>query len=310
MTTPDNITELLSQGMRSAAEVAQAKTGRAVTLVAGADPNSTALLRFDVQFVGGATLSWYVSNEDATGFSDILIGGGGDRNAVLTEMHLDALSGVFSDMLEASVVGISSGLTAPLEAGGVDMGMETGLPPLAEGGGHASYALDIEGFGPLAIASYASPELVSLMIATSDNEATTAAQSAGGGMPENGSDAPVGSPLGPEGQASHPAFSDNVVPLPIGQAGPVGGQSDLRKLLNVPLQVTVELGRAQRTVRDLLELNVGSILELDKLAGDPMDIMVNGRVLAKGEVVVIDEEFGIRITEIVSPDQRARGLGG
>lgn len=297
MNTPDNISELLGQGMRSAAEVAGARTGRAVTMLAGADPNSSALLRFDVQFTEGATLSWYVSNEDATGFSDVLIGGSGDRNAVLTEMHLDALSGVFSDMLEAAVVGISSQLSTPLEAGGVDMGMETALPALADGGAQASFVLDVEGFGPLAIACFASPQLVSILASSS------------AALPD-----PVLASTDPtpaaELHSSPESFNDNVVPLPVGQAGPAGGQSDLRKLLNVPLQVTVELGRSQRTVRDLLELNVGSILELDKLAGDPMDIMVNGRVLAKGEVVVIDEEFGVRITEIVSPDQRARGLGG
>jgi flagellar motor switch protein FliN/FliY len=188
------------------------------------------------------------------------------------------------------------------------MGMETGLPPLVDGGGHASYALDIEGFGPLAIASYASPELVTMMVDMSAS-APAASDPSAQAIPGAESPNPAGTPNA-DGQSSHSAYGDNVVPLPIGQAGPVGGQSDLRKLLNVPLQVTVELGRAQRTVKDLLELNVGSILELDKLAGDPMDIMVNGRVLAKGEVVVIDEEFGIRITEIVSPDQRARGLGG
>ena len=79
-------------------------------------------------------------------------------------------------------------------------------------------------------------------------------------------------------------------------------------LLNVPLQLTVELGRTEQTIGQLLELNVGSIIELAKLAGDPMDIMVNDQVLARGEVVVMDEEFGIRVTEILSPEDRLRKL--
>jgi len=79
-------------------------------------------------------------------------------------------------------------------------------------------------------------------------------------------------------------------------------------ILDVPLQVTVELGRTKKTIKDILELTNGSIVELDKLAGEPVDIMVNGKFLAKGEVVVIDENFGVRITDIVSPAERAQQL--
>lgn len=79
-------------------------------------------------------------------------------------------------------------------------------------------------------------------------------------------------------------------------------------ILDVPLQVTVELGRTKKKIRDILELSTGSIVELDKLAGEPVDILVNGRLLAKGEVVVIDENFGVRITDIVSPMERAKNL--
>lgn len=79
-------------------------------------------------------------------------------------------------------------------------------------------------------------------------------------------------------------------------------------ILDVPLQVTVELGRTKKRIRDILELANGSIIELDKLAGEPVDILVNGKLLAKGEVVVIDENFGVRITDIVSPMERAQNL--
>ena len=79
-------------------------------------------------------------------------------------------------------------------------------------------------------------------------------------------------------------------------------------ILDVPLKVTVELGRTHKSIKDILELTNGSIVELDKLAGEPVDIQVNGRFLAKGEVVVIDENFGVRITEIASPAERAARL--
>jgi len=78
----------------------------------------------------------------------------------------------------------------------------------------------------------------------------------------------------------------------------------LELLLDVPLKVVVELGRAKMTLKQVLEMNIGSLIELDKLTGEPVDILVNGRLIAKGEVVVVDENFGVRITEIVTPKQR------
>ncbi|MDF2986644.1 MAG: flagellar motor switch protein FliN [Eubacterium sp.] len=75
-------------------------------------------------------------------------------------------------------------------------------------------------------------------------------------------------------------------------------------IMDLPLQVTVELGRTQKLIRDILEFGSGSIIELDKLAGEPVDILVNGKPIAKGEVVVIDESFGVRITDIIHPSKR------
>ncbi|WP_423410695.1 flagellar motor switch phosphatase FliY [Heyndrickxia sp. MSNUG] len=83
---------------------------------------------------------------------------------------------------------------------------------------------------------------------------------------------------------------------------------NLDMLLDIPLQVTVELGRTKRSVKDILELTTGSIIELDKLAGEPVDILVNNRLIAQGEVVVIDENFGVRVTDIISQSDRIKKL--
>lgn len=91
-------------------------------------------------------------------------------------------------------------------------------------------------------------------------------------------------------------------------AGAGGQQSNLDLLLDVPLTITVELGRTKKLIKDILELVPGSIVQLDKLAGDPVDIMVNNKLVAKGEVVVIDENFGVRVTDIISPSERVRKL--
>lgn len=87
-----------------------------------------------------------------------------------------------------------------------------------------------------------------------------------------------------------------------------GEARNLNMLLDIPLQVTVELGRTKRSVKEILELSSGSIIELDKLAGEPVDILVNSRLIAKGEVVVIDENFGVRITDILSQADRLNNL--
>jgi len=83
---------------------------------------------------------------------------------------------------------------------------------------------------------------------------------------------------------------------------------NLNMLLDIPLQVTVELGRTKRSIKEILEMSSGSIIELDKLAGEPVDILVNQRLIAKGEVVVIDENFGVRITDILSQSDRINNL--
>lgn len=95
---------------------------------------------------------------------------------------------------------------------------------------------------------------------------------------------------------------------PLTAGGIAVSDTNLGLIMDVPLQVTVELGRTKKLIKDILDLSTGSIIELDKLAGEPVDILVNGKLLAKGEVVVIDENFGVRITDIVSPMERARNI--
>ncbi|MEG7334123.1 flagellar motor switch phosphatase FliY [Bacillus subtilis] len=84
--------------------------------------------------------------------------------------------------------------------------------------------------------------------------------------------------------------------------------NNLDMLLDIPLSITVELGRTKRSVKEILELSAGSIIELDKLAGEPVDILVNRRIVAKGEVVVIEENFGVRVTDILSQAERINNL--
>ena len=93
-----------------------------------------------------------------------------------------------------------------------------------------------------------------------------------------------------------------------GTSDPAEGRSNIDFLLDVPLGVSVELGRTKIVVRDMLRLGPGSVLELDKMIGEPLDLLVNDKLIARGEVVVFDENFGIRITDIIKPEDRIRSL--
>ena len=94
-----------------------------------------------------------------------------------------------------------------------------------------------------------------------------------------------------------------------GQAGPKGGSiNDYDMILDIPVQLTVELGRTKIAIRNLLQLAHGSVVELDGMAGEPMDVLVNGTLIAQGEVVVVNDKFGIRLTDIITPAERIRKL--
>ena len=83
---------------------------------------------------------------------------------------------------------------------------------------------------------------------------------------------------------------------------------DLDNILDIPVAITMEVGSAPITIRNLLQLNQGSVIELDRLAGEPLDVLVNGTLIAHGEVVVVNEKFGIRMTDVISPAERIKKL--
>ncbi len=87
-----------------------------------------------------------------------------------------------------------------------------------------------------------------------------------------------------------------------------GMDVNLDVILDVPVSLSMEIGRTQISIRNLLQLNQGSVVELDRLAGEPMDVLVNGTLIAHGEVVVVNEKFGIRLTDVISPAERVKKL--
>lgn len=109
----------------------------------------------------------------------------------------------------------------------------------------------------------------------------------------------------PAAQAAQPA---DIFPSFGGTAANSGIMNELDMILDIPVQITVELGRTKITIKNLLQLAHGSVVELDAMAGEPMDVMVNGTLIAQGEVVVVNDKFGIRLTDIITPSERMRKL--
>lgn len=112
-----------------------------------------------------------------------------------------------------------------------------------------------------------------------------------------------------EAEASTPADKSAADLFPR-LAGGTGGapREDIDMVLDIPVQLTVELGRTRIPIKHILQLAQGSVIELDALAGEPMDVLVNGFLIAQGEVVVVNDRFGIRLTDIITPSERMRRL--
>lgn len=125
--------------------------------------------------------------------------------------------------------------------------------------------------------------------------ALEAAQRAAASPPAS---APAAAPGGPS-----PVFKP-LTPDGLGAAQ----RNDIDMILDIPVQLTVELGRTKVPIKNLLQLAQGSVVELDGLAGEPMDVLVNGYLIAQGEVVVVNDKFGIRLTDIITPSERIRKL--
>ncbi len=109
----------------------------------------------------------------------------------------------------------------------------------------------------------------------------------------------------PAAQAAEPAQFDE---LTDSGSRASGDEVDLAVILDVPVTLALEVGRTKMTIRDLLRLNQGSVVELDRSADEPMDLLVNGTLVAKAEIVVVEESFGIRVIDVVSPSERIKNL--
>jgi flagellar motor switch protein FliN/FliY len=135
--------------------------------------------------------------------------------------------------------------------------------------------------------------------AAMDESKPSATASAASPATDGGRSGAIAAPGVNVAPAAFTSFSDTAAP---------GAGNDINMILDIPVQLTVELGRTRIPIKHILQLGQGSVVELDALAGEPMDVLVNGFLIAQGEVVVVNDKFGIRLTDIVTPSERMRRL--
>jgi len=247
---------------------------------------------------GMGNVALLIPETQAAIMADLMIGqDGSNPPAVLEDLHLSAVTELTNQVLDSVVGSVSSQvsksmLTTPLEISVLDMG--SSVIPGIDGD-------VIIAEGDLQIGEFPQGK-IGIVFA-----GKAAAALKRGPQAESAADGFVNDITGGGGKAMKTtANAQNVVASELQEEkrGISVYDKSLDIVMDVPLQVTVELGRTEKLVRDVLEMSPGSVIELDKLAGEPVDILVNQKYIAKGEVVVIDENFGIRITDIVRPAER------
>ena len=134
-------------------------------------------------------------------------------------------------------------------------------------------------------------------------EQSAAEQAATGDTAQAEADAAMAGDVGDHGEDYEKAAFQNLQ-----NQGNGTGDTNLDVILDIPVTLSMEIGRTEIPIHNLLQLNQGSVVELDRLAGEPMDVLINGTLIAHGEVVVVNEKFGIRLTDVISPAERVRKL--
>lgn len=276
-----------------------------------------------------------IKRSDAAIIADLMLGGDGTSpSEAMDEIHLSAVQEAMNQMMGSAATSMSTVFRKKVDISPPTIDLM--YLPEGEGAEHLTQELLVKISFRLKIGSlidssimqllplHFAKSLVSELVASGEEaeaQPTIEAQPASAGQerrePAAGNRTapqPQQTPVQVDRYASSPgpAVQADVQPAVFTEFG--GGASqeqdsrNLDMLLDIPLQVTVELGRTKRSVKEILEFGAGSIIELDKLAGEPVDILVNNRLIAQGEVVVIDENFGVRITDIMNQSDRLKKI--
>jgi flagellar motor switch protein FliN len=253
-------------------------------------------LPFKSGFTGEAYL--FINKKDTAVLGDLMMMGEG--NAEYGPEHNDAITEMSSQILSSFALALTSELGTQISAGPSkisDYSLDK-LPPPAGELAMVIASLSIEGKPDSRFAVIIPDSLASQMAGPNASAVGSAeSASAGGGADFSPANFSAGTDFGSRPQTA----------APIPQSA-THRQENIDMLLDVDLDVSIELGGSNMSIKRILELAPGSVVELDRMAGEPVDLMVNSKVVAKGEVVVIDESFGIRILSLISPEERIKSL--
>ena len=274
-----------------------------------------------------------IREQDALIIADLMMGNDGTNPpAEINELYMSAVTEAMNQMMGSTATSISTIFKkkvdiAPPTANLVDFATSTNITKMAtaeESIVRVAFRIEVEDLIDSEIMQIVSYDVAKEMVDNLMNSVQPSAPApAAAPQPEPQVAAPqptvqpqpqpqtVAYAQQPQAAPAKPVQNVTVQPVQFAPVRPVLTQvndANLGLIMDVPLEVTVELGRTRKLIRDILELGTGSVIELDKLAGEPVDILVNGKLIAKGEVVVIDENFGVRVTDIVSPMERVTNL--
>lgn len=258
-------------------------------------------VQLSLDYTGGFTGKNLIifNYEDAEIISSLMMGDdSGTPPKELTEAHQSTIQEFVNQMMSSLATGFSNKFGRPINVTTPTLSIVQKSSDLKLPAGSdlikITYNLNLE--------SLINSKIYHIMELQLGSDVAKSSMSAGGAMASQAMqphDMGISQQVGPQ----HVGINAVKFP-PLGDSVPYGAGSNISLLMDVPMTLTVELGRTRQLVRDILGLGEGSIIELDKLAGEPVDLLVNGKLIAKGEVVVIDENFGVRVTDIVSPAER------
>ncbi|WDW08003.1 flagellar motor switch phosphatase FliY [Priestia aryabhattai] len=266
-----------------------------------------------------------IKHEDAAVISDLMLGGTGENpTEIMDEIKLSAVQEAMNQMMGSAATSMSTvfqkkiDISPPsLDILNIQKGEGTELIPQDDVFVKVSFNLKVgtlidSNIMQLLSISFAKSLVEELLVPSA--EGTAASIEKESDLNEKQTEQPAAEYIQhEETQQTEPVHVPvDVQPASFSEfehvSSPQGDSRNLDMLLDIPLQVTVELGRTKRTVQEILALSSGAIIELDKLAGEPVDILINSKLIAKGEVVVIDENFGVRVTDIISQRDRINKL--
>ncbi len=266
-----------------------------------------------------------IKHEDAAVISDLMLGGTGENpTGIMDEIKLSAVQEAMNQMMGSAATSMSTvfqkkiDISPPsLDILNIQKGEGTELIPQDDVFVKVSFNLKVgtlidSNIMQLLSISFAKSLVEELLVPSAEDTAASIEKESD--LNEKQTELPAAEYIQhEETQQAEPVHVPvDVQPASFSEfehvSSPQENSRNLDMLLDIPLQVTVELGRTKRTVQEILALSSGAIIELDKLAGEPVDILINSKLIAKGEVVVIDENFGVRVTDIISQKDRIKKL--